>query len=111
MLKRLRKVYNNSLVAIDAYPAGLLESSPDGLGSLFTTVIREQFLRLRDADRFWFENVDNGQVPTVLLFALEHWAASCLHLPRRLLLGLIINIVQARAGCAKYGSVILGSVA
>jgi len=47
---------------MDAYPAGLLEATPDSIGSLFTTVILEQFLRIRDADRFWFENVNNGQV-------------------------------------------------
>jgi len=47
---------------MDAYPAGLLEATPDSIGSLFTTVILEQFLRIRDADRFWFENVNNGRV-------------------------------------------------
>jgi len=65
-IKRLRAVYNNSLDNIDAYPAGLLEATPDSIGSLFTTVILEQFLRIRDADRFWFENVNNGRVNTLL---------------------------------------------
>jgi len=62
VIRRLRAVYNNSLENIDAYPAGLLEATPDGIGPLLTTVILEQFLRIRDADRFWFENIDNGQV-------------------------------------------------
>lgn len=40
---------------------GMLES--DGSpGELFTAIIIEQFKRIRDADRFWFENVDNGYV-------------------------------------------------
>lgn len=29
-------------------------------GELFTTVIVDQFTRIRDSDRFWFENEDNG---------------------------------------------------
>ena len=42
--------------ARDFYTAGLLESSQDGkFGELFSTIIVEQFLRLRDADPEWFE--------------------------------------------------------
>ena len=40
------------------------------MGPLFTTVILEQFLRIRDADRFWFENVANGQVSTYSLYVI-----------------------------------------
>jgi len=44
---------------VDVYVGGMLES--DGKpGELFTTVIKDQFRRIRDADRFWFENEDNG---------------------------------------------------
>ena len=35
-----------------------------GPGSLFRAIIKEQFTRLRDADRFWFENTDNLWVLT-----------------------------------------------
>lgn len=31
-------------------------------GELFSAVILEQFKRIRDADRFWFENEANGSV-------------------------------------------------
>ena len=41
------------------YIGGMLEST-DGPGILFRAIIKEQFTRLRDADRFWFENEDNG---------------------------------------------------
>ena len=44
-----------SLSDIDLYVGGMLESV-DGPGPLFTKIIKEQFQRLRDADRFWFEN-------------------------------------------------------
>jgi dual oxidase len=53
-------VYNGSLDRLDPYPAGLLESTPDGIGPLFSTIILDQFVRIRDADRFWFENQENG---------------------------------------------------
>ncbi len=44
--------------ALDAWLGGLLEA-PEGdalVGELFETVIRDQFERLRDGDRFWYEN-------------------------------------------------------
>lgn len=50
--------YDNRLDNIDAYLGGMLES--DGKpGELFQAAILEQFLRLRDSDRFWFENEHN----------------------------------------------------
>jgi dual oxidase len=37
-----------------------LETTPRGPGELFTLIIKDQFQRVRDADRFWFENRGNG---------------------------------------------------
>lgn len=68
LLESLQKAYNNDVDNIDLYIGGMLESN-DGPGELFTAIIREQFIRLRQADRFWFENVDNGLV-TVLNLCL-----------------------------------------
>ncbi|KAL7305239.1 hypothetical protein TKK_0002624 [Trichogramma kaykai] len=59
LLRTLMETYNNDLYNIDVYVGGMLESS-DGPGELFKTVIKEQFLRIRDSDRFWFENDKNG---------------------------------------------------
>lgn len=57
----LISAYENRLDNIDAYVGGMLES--DGKpGELFQAIIKDQFVRLRDADRFWFENVNNGLV-------------------------------------------------
>uniref|UniRef100_T1IYT7 NAD(P)H oxidase (H2O2-forming) n=1 Tax=Strigamia maritima TaxID=126957 RepID=T1IYT7_STRMM len=53
-LKELYKDTNN----IDVYIGGMLESN-NGPGPLFKKIIKEQFLRIRDADRFWFENKEN----------------------------------------------------
>ncbi|KAK3086551.1 hypothetical protein FSP39_020108 [Pinctada imbricata] len=41
---------------VDLFVGGLLESSADGPGPLFQRIILEQFMRIRHADRFWFEN-------------------------------------------------------
>lgn len=59
LLRVLVAAYANNIENVDVYVGGMLESY-GGPGELFGTVIREQFLRLRDADRFWFENADNG---------------------------------------------------
>ncbi|UYV75198.1 bli-3 [Cordylochernes scorpioides] len=56
----LSKQYT-SINDVDVYVGGMLETDLDGRpGPLFRRVIREQFERLRDADRFWFENTENG---------------------------------------------------
>lgn len=59
LLRLLVAAYNNKLDNVDVYVGGMLESYGKP-GELFTAVIKEQFARVRDADRFWFENVDNG---------------------------------------------------
>lgn len=42
----------------DPWVGGLAEPHVSGgiVGELFATIIREQFIRVRDGDRFWFEN-------------------------------------------------------
>ncbi|XP_044584907.1 dual oxidase [Cotesia glomerata] len=59
LLRELIEIHDNNLNNIDVYVGGMLESI-DGPGELFSTVIKEQFIRLRDSDRFWFENQDSG---------------------------------------------------
>lgn len=54
----MEEAYGN-VNKIDLYIGGMLESI-DGPGELFTAIMTEQFTRLRDADRFWFENLDSG---------------------------------------------------
>jgi dual oxidase len=48
-----------SLLDIDLYVGGMLESV-DGPGPLFAKIIKELFERIRDSDRFWFENQELG---------------------------------------------------
>lgn len=54
----LKKLYS-SVDDMDLFVGGLLEA--DGkIGPVFTEIIKEQFRRIRDGDRFWFENEENG---------------------------------------------------
>jgi hypothetical protein len=55
---RLLSVYPSGPANADPFIAGLAEPHVPGgvIGELFATIIREQFVRVRDGDRFWFEN-------------------------------------------------------
>lgn len=68
-IDRLRALYGNTAAPdnLDLFSGGLLETTPNGPGELFRTIILENFLRIRNGDRFWFENLDNGCVHCVLL--------------------------------------------
>ena len=56
IFERIRKVYKDDLNNLDLWPAGLLETTQDGPGPIFTAIILDQFRRIRKADRFWYEN-------------------------------------------------------
>jgi dual oxidase len=60
LFRNLEKLYGSDCLSkIDLYIGGMLESSSDP-GPLFRAIIKEQFKRIRDSDRFWFENEENG---------------------------------------------------
>ncbi len=48
---------------IDVWVGGLAEDHAEGssLGTLFSTIIADQFQRIRDGDRLWYQNVFNGR--------------------------------------------------
>ncbi|KAJ8975680.1 hypothetical protein NQ317_019635 [Molorchus minor] len=56
--KKLEKLYKN-IDMVDPWVGGILETG-DGPGELFNVTIFDQFKRIRDGDRFWFENEANG---------------------------------------------------
>jgi dual oxidase len=66
MFHKLSELYDNDITKLDAYVGGMLETTGSGPGELFTAIIKDQFQRLRDADRFWFENTNNGSVSSQL---------------------------------------------
>lgn len=64
IFRNLSEAYDGRIDNIDLYVGGMLESSPsEGRpGPLFRKIIKEQFERIRDSDRFWFENEAAGGV-------------------------------------------------
>lgn len=56
----LDRLYNGSVENADLFVSGLAEEPLKGsiLGPTFHCIIKEQFKRLRDGDRFWYENTD-----------------------------------------------------
>jgi hypothetical protein len=65
----LRQLYRN-VNNIDLWVGGLAEDHVDGgsVGQLFTRIIADQFERLRDGDRLWYQNIYSGPA----LDALQH---------------------------------------
>lgn len=62
ILDFLRDTFNGTqyLDRLDLFVGGMLETTDRGPGELFRTILLDQFIRLRDGDRFWFENKENG---------------------------------------------------
>ncbi|PIR54321.1 hypothetical protein COU75_01580 [Candidatus Peregrinibacteria bacterium CG10_big_fil_rev_8_21_14_0_10_42_8] len=62
MAAKLDAVYGGDLEAIDLWVGGLAEDHLAGssLGETITTILKNQFTRIRDGDRFWYENYFTG---------------------------------------------------
>ncbi|KFQ77857.1 Dual oxidase 2, partial [Phaethon lepturus] len=56
VLEKVAALYANNTAGLEMLPGGMLEAD----SSLFSAIILDQFVRLRDGDRFWFENTKNG---------------------------------------------------
>ncbi|XP_035191640.1 dual oxidase 2-like [Oxyura jamaicensis] len=56
LLKKVADLYANNTARLEMLPGGILEAD----SPLFSAIILDQFVRLRDGDRFWFENTKNG---------------------------------------------------
>lgn len=56
VLEKIAALYANNTSGLELLPGGMLEVD----SSLFSAIILDQFVRLRDGDRFWFENTKNG---------------------------------------------------
>ncbi|XP_078488213.1 dual oxidase 2 isoform X1 [Ciona intestinalis] len=60
LLGNLTATHGDDISKLDVWTGGLLETLSTGPGELFRHIIRDQFIRIRDGDRFWFENSQNG---------------------------------------------------
>ena len=56
--KKLQEAYEDNLSLIDPWLGGLAETDTknDSIGPLFLAVLKDQFERSRDGDRFWYEH-------------------------------------------------------
>ncbi|KAL3836846.1 hypothetical protein ACJMK2_022259 [Sinanodonta woodiana] len=59
LIMKLKNVYGR-LDKVDAFVGAMFETTPDGPGELISAILYDQFIRVRDGDRFWFENTENG---------------------------------------------------
>uniref|UniRef100_M3ZWF9 NAD(P)H oxidase (H2O2-forming) n=1 Tax=Xiphophorus maculatus TaxID=8083 RepID=M3ZWF9_XIPMA len=59
LLRDVADLYGGDISKLELFPGGLLEST-DGPGPVFSAIILDQFERIRNGDRFWFENKQNG---------------------------------------------------
>ena len=59
LIEKAKEIYKNTTDKIDIWVGGLLETTGTGPGQLFSYVIEDQFRRIRNGDRFWFENRNN----------------------------------------------------
>jgi dual oxidase len=60
MFAKLMALFDGDVMKLDLYVGGMMEAPGDRPGELFSMIIKDQFQRIRDADRFWFENRMNG---------------------------------------------------
>uniref|UniRef100_A0A3Q4BDG5 NAD(P)H oxidase (H2O2-forming) n=1 Tax=Mola mola TaxID=94237 RepID=A0A3Q4BDG5_MOLML len=59
VFRDVAQLYNGDVSKLELFPGGLLESL-NGPGPVFSAIILDQFERVRNGDRFWFENKQNG---------------------------------------------------
>lgn len=62
LLRDVADLYSGDITKLELFPGGLLESL-SGPGPVFSAIILDQFERIRNGDRFWFENRQNGYAP------------------------------------------------
>ena len=65
--RRLKEVYS-SVSDVDLWTGGLCErhAKQAMVGETFLTMLRHQFVRLRDGDRFWYQNYLNSSLQKLL---------------------------------------------
>ncbi|XP_062998433.1 dual oxidase 2 [Elgaria multicarinata webbii] len=84
LLKEIENMYNNNTDSLELLTGALLETDR----TLFHAIMEDQFLRLRDGDRFWFENTRNG------LFSSEEITA----IRKTTFHDVLVNVTSADSG-------------
>ncbi|XP_063692372.1 dual oxidase 2-like isoform X2 [Bolinopsis microptera] len=78
-LTALKNLYKNDVDQVELFVGGMLLSTHSGdMANIFKKILAEQIIRLREGDRFWFENKYNGlgctgeEVNTIRATSLRH---------------------------------------
>ena len=56
LIDAMETLYDGDINNMDLWPAGMMETTTSGPGETFRTIIKDQFTRIRNGDRFWYEN-------------------------------------------------------
>jgi len=69
MARKLQNLYKD-INNIDLWVGGLAEDHvyDSELGETFHKIMLEQFIRIRDGDRFWYKNIMSEEVKAVITF-------------------------------------------
>uniref|UniRef100_A0A8C6XMV9 NAD(P)H oxidase (H2O2-forming) n=1 Tax=Naja naja TaxID=35670 RepID=A0A8C6XMV9_NAJNA len=68
ILESTRDLYGDRLESLEMLLGGMLEENE----TLFRAILEDQFVRLRDGDRFWFENPKNGLFTSEEIVAIKN---------------------------------------
>ncbi|KAJ8002561.1 hypothetical protein DPEC_G00160180 [Dallia pectoralis] len=71
LFRDLADLYDGDISQLELFPGGLLESM-DRPGPVFSSIILDQLDRIRNGDRFWFENTQNGMFTSEELMAIRN---------------------------------------
>lgn len=55
-IEKIRDAYDDDISKCDVWACGMAETTIHGPGELFSEILFDQFMRVRHADRFWYEN-------------------------------------------------------
>uniref|UniRef100_A0A670ZBK2 NAD(P)H oxidase (H2O2-forming) n=1 Tax=Pseudonaja textilis TaxID=8673 RepID=A0A670ZBK2_PSETE len=68
ILESTKELYGDRLESLELLLGGMLEENE----ALFRAILEDQFVRLRDGDRFWFENPKNGLFTSEEIVAIKN---------------------------------------
>ena len=60
-IEKIRDAYDDDIDKCDIWACGMAETTQDGPGELFSEILFDQFMRVRHADRFWYENYKHNE--------------------------------------------------
>ncbi|XP_065907299.1 dual oxidase 1-like [Dysidea avara] len=61
-IERIRDAYGDDISKCDIWACGMAETTTDGPGELFSEILFDQFMRIRHADRFWYEDYRQNEL-------------------------------------------------